>query len=155
YLELASQTVAIGPANARASYLNAAALLDAVRSTGADGVHPGYGFLSENATFAQQVLDAGARFIGPAPRWLAAMGHKTAARDLMSKYGMPMTAGSDVLESDASLWTESARLIGYPVLVKPADGGGGIGMIRAVSDEDLSSAVERARSVALRSFGAA
>ena len=82
YLELASETYAIGAAPARDSYLNQDVLLEVITRSGVEGVHPGYGFLSENAEFAQRVLDSGARFIGPSPRWIAAMGHKTRAREL-------------------------------------------------------------------------
>jgi acetyl-CoA carboxylase biotin carboxylase subunit len=82
YLEMASQTYAIGPAPARESYLNQDTIIDVLKQSGADGLHPGYGFLSENAGFAQKVIDAGASFIGPSPKWIDAMGHKTRARDL-------------------------------------------------------------------------
>src|SRR5918997_13973 len=81
YLELASETYAIGPAPARESYLDQDRIIAVLRESHADGLHPGYGFLSENAGFAQRVIDAGARFIGPSPKWIAAMGHKTQARE--------------------------------------------------------------------------
>src|SRR6185295_13302291 len=93
YLERADETFAIGPAPARESYLNQDALLGVVTRSQADGLHPGYGFLAENAEFAQRVTDGGARFIGPSPRWIAAMGHKTHARQLAARYGMPMSRG--------------------------------------------------------------
>ena len=92
YLAMADEAYPIGEADARSSYLNQDALLDVIRRSGADGVHPGYGFLSENAGFAERVIAAGAGFIGPSPRWIAAMGHKTRARDLMAAHGMPMAA---------------------------------------------------------------
>jgi acetyl-CoA carboxylase biotin carboxylase subunit len=153
YLELASETHAIGAASPRESYLNQDALLDVVRRSGADGVHPGYGFLSENAGFAQRVIDAGAGFIGPSPEWIAAMGHKTRARELAAKHGMPMTRGSDVLPAEPDAILAAARAIGYPVLVKPAGGGGGIGMLPARDESELLAAVERSRSMAGRGFG--
>src|SRR3954470_15608308 len=87
YLAMASETYAIGPAPARESYLNQDAIIEVARKSHADGLHPGYGFLSENAEFAQRVIDAGACFIGPSPRWIAAMGHKTNARELAARYG--------------------------------------------------------------------
>ena len=100
YLERASETFAIGPAPARESYLNHDALLDVVRKSHADGLHPGYGFLSENAAFAQKVTDTSARFIGPSPRWIEAMGHKTRARELAASHGMPMAPGTGILPAD-------------------------------------------------------
>src|SRR5215210_4337086 len=105
YLEFASETNAIGPAPARESYLSQDTILEVLKRSGADGLHPGYGFLSENAGFAQRVIDAGAKFIGPSPKWIDAMGHKTRARELAAEYGMPISKGSDVLpaEPDAIL----------------------------------------------------
>jgi len=153
YLEMASETYAIGPAPARESYLNHDALLDVVRKSRADGLHPGYGFLSENAVFAQKVTDAGARFIGPSPRWIEAMGHKTRARELAARHGMPMSQGSGVLPADSGAILAAARAIGFPVLVKPAGGGGGIGMLPVKDEAGLLAAVERSRSTAERGFG--
>lgn len=152
YLSLAQEAVRIGPAPARDSYLNVEALLDVVRRTGADGLHPGYGFLSENAVFAAQVEAAGARFIGPSPRWIEAMGHKTRARELAARHGMPVGRGSAVLSGDADAMLRAADAIGYPILVKPASGGGGIGMLPARSPQELLGAIERASSMAQRGF---
>jgi len=153
YLEMASQTFAIGPAPARESYLNQDTIIDVLKRCGADGLHPGYGFLSENAGFAQKVIDAGAQFIGPSPKWIDAMGHKTRARDLAAQYGMPMSQGSEVLPDDNDAIIAAARKIGFPVLVKPAGGGGGIGMLPAKDEAELLTAVERSRSMASRGFG--
>jgi acetyl-CoA carboxylase biotin carboxylase subunit len=153
YLEMASQTFAIGPAPARESYLNQDTIIDVLKRSGADGLHPGYGFLSENAGFAQKVIDAGAHFIGPSPKWIDAMGHKTRARDLAAQYGMPMSQGSEVLPDDNDAIIAAARKIGFPVLVKPAGGGGGIGMLPAKDEVELLTAVERSRSMASRGFG--
>jgi acetyl-CoA carboxylase biotin carboxylase subunit len=153
YLEMASQTFAIGPAAARESYLNQDTIIDVLTKSGADGLHPGYGFLSENAGFAQKVIDAGAQFIGPSPKWIDAMGHKTRARDLAAQYGMPMSQGSEVLPDDNDAIIAAARKIGFPVLVKPAGGGGGIGMLPAKDEAELLTAVERSRSMASRGFG--
>jgi acetyl-CoA carboxylase biotin carboxylase subunit len=153
YLEMASQTFAIGPAPARESYLNQDTIIDVLKRSGADGLHPGYGFLSENAGFAQKVIDASAQFIGPSPKWIDAMGHKTRARDLAAQYGMPMSQGSEVLPDDNDAIIAAARKIGFPVLVKPAGGGGGIGMLPAKDEVELLTAVERSRSMASRGFG--
>lgn len=153
YLEMASETYAIGAAPARESYLNQDLILDVIRGSGADGVHPGYGFLSENGTFAQCVIDAGVRFIGPSPQWISAMGHKTRAREIAAKYGMPLALGTDVLPAEPEAILAAARRIGFPVLVKPAGGGGGIGMLPARDEAELLTAVERSRSMASRGFG--
>ncbi len=152
YLAEAGETYCIGAAPARESYLNQQALLDVVRRSGADGVHPGYGFLSENPEFATRVEQAGARFIGPSARWLEAMGHKTRARELAARHGLPVGQGSPVLGDDPLQMREHARSIGFPLLVKPAGGGGGIGMLVARDEEQLQASVERARSMALRGF---
>jgi acetyl-CoA carboxylase, biotin carboxylase subunit len=155
YLEMASQTFAIGPAPARESYLDQESILSVLKQSGADALHPGYGFLSENAGFAQKVIDAGASFIGPSPKWIDAMGHKTRARDIAAQYGMPMSQGSGVLPDDNDEIIAAARKIGFPVLVKPAGGGGGIGMLPAKDEVELLTAVERSRSMASRGFGTA
>jgi len=153
YLEMAGETHAIGPAPARASYLDQNTLIEVLRKSHADGLHPGYGFLSENAAFAQRVTETGARFIGPSPRWIEAMGHKTRARELAASHGMPMAKGSGVLPADSTAILAAARAIGFPVLVKPAGGGGGIGMLPAKDEGELLAAVERSRSMADRGFG--
>ena len=153
YLEMASETYAIGPAPARESYLNQDTILDVLKKSRADGVHPGYGFLSENAEFAAKVAQAGIRFIGPSAKWIDAMGHKTRAREIAAQYGMPMSKGSDVLPADPDAALAAARAIGFPVLVKPAGGGGGIGMLPAKDEAELLAAVERSRSMATRGFG--
>ncbi len=155
YLEMASETYAIGPAPARESYLNQDAIIEVMRKAKADGLHPGYGFLSENSAFAQKVMDTGAHFIGPSPQWIDAMGHKTRARDIAAKYGMPMSQGSGVLPDDSHVIIAAARSIGFPVLVKPAGGGGGIGMLPAKDEAELLTAIERSRSMASRGFGTA
>jgi acetyl-CoA carboxylase biotin carboxylase subunit len=153
YLAMATETYAIGPAPARESYLNQDLIIEILRKSHADGLHPGYGFLSENAGFAQRVIDAGARFIGPSPKWIDAMGHKTRARELAALHGMPMSKGSPVLPMDNEAILKAARDIGYPVLVKPAGGGGGIGMLPAKDEAQLLETVERSRSMASRGFG--
>ncbi len=154
YLAEASEAHAIGGAAPAESYLNQDAILDVVKETNADGLHPGYGFLAENSDFAARVEAAECRFIGPAAQWLEAMGHKTRARDMMKEYGMPMGSSSSVLKDDDEALA-AASDIGYPVLIKPAGGGGGIGMLPARDDEQLVKMLERARSMAERSFGTA
>ncbi|MBK8324365.1 MAG: ATP-grasp domain-containing protein [Betaproteobacteria bacterium] len=152
WLELAGETAAIGGAPARESYLNADRLLETARRFHADALHPGYGFLSENAAFATRVEEQGMRFIGPAPHWIDAMGHKTRAREMAAANGLPVGRGSGVLPADPALILAAAEAIGYPVLVKPAAGGGGIGMLPAKTPADLIAAVERAASMAERGF---
>ena len=153
YLEMASETYAIGASPAADSYLNQDTLLALLKKANVDGLHPGYGFLSENAGFAQRVSDAGVKFIGPSPRWIEAMGHKTRARDIAAEHGMPMTKGTDVLPAEPARILAAARSIGYPVLVKPAGGGGGIGMLPAKDESELLAVVERSQSMASRGFG--
>lgn len=152
YLELASETVRIGEGPAKQSYLDQNAILNAARATGADGLHPGYGFLSENSGFAQSACDAGVAFIGPSPRWIEAMGHKARARELAAESGLPVCRGSGVLDGSADV-AEIARNIGYPIMVKPAGGGGGIGMLPVRNEGELVAAVEKASSLAMRGFG--
>ena len=134
------------------TYLNAPALIDAARSAGADAVHPGYGFLAENAGFAQAVADAGLRFVGPAPRWIETMGEKTAARSIMAEAEFPVRDGSTVLEDEDALLAAASR-IGYPVLLKPVAGGGGIGMAKAASERELRAAFATTQAQAARAFG--
>lgn len=154
YLAEASEAHAIGGPAPAESYLNQDVILDVVKRTNADGLHPGYGFLAENPAFAERVEAAECRFIGPAANWLESMGHKTRARDMMKEHGMPMGSSSAVLkDNDEAL--AAASDIGYPVLIKPAGGGGGIGMLPARDDEQLVKMLERARSMAERSFGTA
>lgn len=155
YLQQATVRVRLGEAPPLQSYLNQDALLQIAREHGADGVHPGYGFLSENAGFAERVEAAGLCFIGPSSRWIRRLGHKTEARALMATHGMPMTPSSAVLPDDPDVVASAAARIGYPVLIKPAGGGGGIGMLPARDESELAAAWQRARSVAQRSFGQA
>lgn len=153
YLEMAGETYAIGAAPAADSYLNQETLLAVLKKANADGMHPGYGFLSESAGFAQRVTDAGVKFIGPSPQWIEAMGHKTRAREIAAEHGMPMTRGTGVLPAEPDRILAAARSIGYPVLVKPAGGGGGIGMLPAKDESELLAVVERSQSMASRGFG--
>jgi len=153
YLAAADEVYSLGPAPAISSYLNQERLLEILALSGADAVHPGYGFLSENAAFARSVVDAGAVFIGPSPRWIEAMGHKTRARELMARHGMPMSPSSGLLDDVPDTIRAAASAIGYPVLIKPAAGGGGIGMLPARDEVSLLAAIAQARSVSQKSFG--
>ncbi len=137
----------------RESYLHADTLLRVAAQRGVDAVHPGYGFLSENAGFARAVEAAGFTWIGPRPDLIEAMGEKTRARAAMAARGLPVAAGSPPLGPDPAEAAAAAAAIGYPVLVKPAGGGGGIGMLAAADEAALHAAVARARSAAGRSFG--
>ena len=154
YVGAADRAVAIGPAPAQQSYLNQARLLEVARETGADAVHPGYGFLSENAGFAEAVQQQGLCFIGPSPRWIRELGHKTQARAFMAGQGMPQAPSSPVLASSDEALVAAAR-IGYPVLVKPAGGGGGIGMLPARDAQELAAAWAKANGIAAKFFGSA
>jgi acetyl-CoA carboxylase biotin carboxylase subunit len=152
HVRLADEAVCIGPPHARESYLNAAAIVEAARKSGADAVHPGYGFLAENAPFAAACRDQGLVWVGPSPEAIEAMGDKARARQLAAAAGAPTIPGS---EGTASLEVarEVAGTIGYPVLIKAAAGGGGRG-IRAAHDEaELAELVTQAATEAEAAFG--
>ena len=153
FVREADEAVRIGPAPAKDSYLNADLILAAAKKTGAKAVHPGYGFLSENAGFAAACTDAGITFIGPPPAAMTRMKDKATARNLVSAAGVPIVPGSDVLE-DESAAVAAAEKIGYPVLCKAAGGGGGIGMAVASNPEELKKVfrqcADRARSAFAR-----
>jgi acetyl-CoA carboxylase biotin carboxylase subunit len=153
HVRAADRAVCVGPAPVVESYLNVAAIIDAARSTDAEAVHPGYGLLSERAQFAEAVAQAGLVFIGPSPEAMRLMASKTTARARMAAAGVPIAPGSDGPlrpEDDAEA---IAAGIGYPVMVKASDGGGGIGMTVVHEPSRLASAVDRARRGALRAFG--
>jgi acetyl-CoA carboxylase biotin carboxylase subunit len=153
FVRAADRAVHLGPAAPSESYLRIDALLDAARSSGADAVHPGYGFLSERAAFAQAVVDAGLAFVGPPARAIAAMGDKTSARRLMAAAGVPIVPGTTAAVDDPVAAAASAQEIGYPVLVKAAAGGGGKGMRVVREPSELANALAVASSEALKSFG--
>jgi len=153
YLSEADLAVPIGASPATQSYLNQETLLRVARECGADALHPGYGFLSENAAFAEAVEQAGLIFVGPSPRWIRMLGHKTQARDAMRALGMPMAPSSAVLGDDLAALRRAAEDLGYPVLIKPASGGGGIGMLALEGPQDAEAQWTRARQIAERSFG--
>ena len=151
HTRVADEVHVIGPAEARASYLNSDALLAAARASGADAVHPGYGFLAENAEFAAAAEQAGLVFVGPAPEQIRAMGDKRAARELAKQAGVPIVPGAE--GTDAKTLARAAETIGYPVIVKAALGGGGKGMRVVTDSASLAEAVESAQRVAAAAFG--
>jgi len=153
YVREADQAAPIGPAAPALSYLDAAAIIAAARETGAAAVHPGYGFLAENAGFARQVIAAGLIWVGPDPAAIEQMGDKIRARNLMERAGVPVAPGSREPVADVTAALAEASRIGYPVMVKAAAGGGGIGMGAAADDAQLRAAFETARSRAERFFG--
>ncbi|MGH7386577.1 MAG: acetyl-CoA carboxylase biotin carboxylase subunit, partial [Candidatus Rokuibacteriota bacterium] len=150
---LADEAVPIGPAPAAESYLVIDNLIAAARSTGADAVHPGYGFLAENAAFAQACQDAGLTFIGPPPAAIRAMGDKMAARRVALKMGVPVVPGTEQPVTDDAEAARVAERVGYPVMVKAAMGGGGKGMRLVRAPGELAGALRGARAEAGAAFG--
>jgi acetyl-CoA carboxylase biotin carboxylase subunit len=153
HVRLADESVCIGPPAARDSYLNVAAILSAASITGADAIHPGYGFLSENAGFAEMVEAHGVTFIGPSPAHIRMMGDKIAAKAAMASLGVPLVPGSEGAVPDLETAQAIAGRIGYPVMVKSAAGGGGRGMKVAPGPNDLEEAFRVARAEARSAFG--
>ena len=153
HVRLADESVCIGPASPRDSYLNVAAILSAASITGADAIHPGYGFLSENAGFAEMVEAHGLTFIGPSAAHIRMMGDKIEAKMAMATLGVPLVPGSVGAVDDLNEAAKVADRIGYPVLVKAAAGGGGRGMKVASSAEGLEEAWRLARAEARSAFG--
>jgi len=153
HVRLADESVCIGPPPARDSYLNMAAILSAAAITGADAIHPGYGFLSENANFAEMVEAHGLAFIGPTAAHIRMMGDKIAAKDAMRRLGVPLVPGSDGGLSGLEEARAVAESIGYPVLIKAAAGGGGRGMKVARTPEELEEAYRVARAESKAAFG--
>jgi len=149
----ADEAVCLGPAPSSQSYLNADKIISLAKEMGADGIHPGYGFLSENADFAQQVEEAGIIFIGPGFEAMRIMGSKLAAKECVKKYDIPMVPGIQEAITDINLAKEIANQVGYPVLIKASAGGGGKGMRIVEKEEELESQMERAISEATSSFG--
>jgi acetyl-CoA carboxylase biotin carboxylase subunit len=153
HVRLADESVCIGPPAARDSYLNIPALVSACEITGADAIHPGYGFLSENARFADIVADHNITFIGPKPEHIRLMGDKIEAKRTAKRLGIPVVPGSEGGVTEGSEAKRIAAEIGYPVLVKAAAGGGGRGMKVARSEDELSVALQTARTEAKAAFG--
>ncbi|MEW6644952.1 MAG: acetyl/propionyl/methylcrotonyl-CoA carboxylase subunit alpha [Pseudomonadota bacterium] len=153
HVRLADEAVLIGPPAARASYLRGDVILDAARRTGAEAIHPGYGFLSENADFAEACETAGIVFIGPPASAIHAMGSKSAAKALMEKAQVPLTPGYHGDNQDATFLAQQAERIGYPVLIKASAGGGGKGMRRVDAPADFAAALASCQREATNAFG--
>ena len=153
HVRAANEAYPLGPAPAAESYLRIDKLLDVARRSGADAVHPGYGFLAENADFAQAVLDAGLTWIGPPPQAMRLLGDKLAARRLAQEAGVPVVPGTDVSVDNLEEAARAADEIGYPVLIKASAGGGGKGMRVVTGQADLESSLRLARSEAQSAFG--
>jgi 3-methylcrotonyl-CoA carboxylase alpha subunit len=153
HVRSADEAVHIGPSPAAESYLVGAKIIAAAQATGADAIHPGYGFLSENADFAQAVIDAGLIWVGPKPASIRAMGLKDAAKQLMRSAGVPVTPGYDGSDQSVERLTKEADAIGYPVLIKAVAGGGGKGMRKVDAPADFAAALESCRREAKASFG--
>ncbi len=153
HVSLADESVCIGPPAAKDSYLNMAAIVAAAEITGADAIHPGYGFLSENARFAEILAAHDIAFIGPSADHIRVMGDKIAAKETMGNAGIPLVPGSEGGISDTAEAMKVARDIGFPVLIKAASGGGGRGMKLAQGPEDLEQAIFTAQAEAKAAFG--
>ncbi|MES2903127.1 MAG: acetyl/propionyl/methylcrotonyl-CoA carboxylase subunit alpha [Pseudomonadota bacterium] len=153
HVRMAEEAVHIGPSPARESYLVGDKIIAAAKTTGAEAIHPGYGFLSENADFAQAVIDAGLVWVGPKPDSIRAMGLKDAAKALMSAAGVPVTPGYMGDNQDPAYLAEQAAIIGYPVLIKAVAGGGGKGMRKVDAATDFLDLLESCQREAASSFG--
>jgi 3-methylcrotonyl-CoA carboxylase alpha subunit len=153
HVALADEAVLLGPARARDSYLNIERVIEAARRTGAEAVHPGYGFLSENAEFAQACAKAGLVFVGPTAEMMTAMGSKSGSKALMEKAGVPLVPGYHGEDQDEAILTKAADKIGFPVLVKASAGGGGRGMRVVRSAAELGPAIVSAKREAKAAFG--
>lgn len=153
HVALADQAVLVGPANARQSYLDMDKLLSVASETGCTMVHPGYGFMSENAEFARRVQAEGLAFVGPAPDHIELMGDKQNARAAAIEAGVPVLPGTQRLTADETTWSVEARRIGYPLLVKAVAGGGGHGMKLIESEEKLLPVIQQTSEFAARIFG--
>ncbi|UCF31294.1 MAG: acetyl-CoA carboxylase biotin carboxylase subunit [bacterium] len=152
HVKCADEAYCVGPPPSAESYLVMDRIIETARKSGADAIHPGYGFLAENPVFAKMCEDNGITFIGPSPSAIEMMGHKTVARETMEKAGVPVVPGTELLDDDAEL-TRQAIAIGFPVMVKAAAGGGGKGMRIVSKKKDIEGAIRAARSEAKSSFG--
>jgi 3-methylcrotonyl-CoA carboxylase alpha subunit len=153
HVAMADEAVLLGPARARDSYLNIERVIEAARQTGAEAVHPGYGFLSENAEFAKACLDAGLVFVGPTAEMMTAMGSKSGSKALMEKAGVPLVPGYHGEAQDEATLAKAADRVGFPVLVKASAGGGGRGMRIVRSAAELAGAIVSAKREAKAAFG--
>ena len=153
HVKYADEAVLLGPAPSSESYLNMEKVIAAAKQTGADGIHPGYGFLSENAVFAQLVEDNAITFIGPRPHAIKVMGNKLAAKEAVKEYNIPMVPGIEEAITDVALAKKIASEIGFPILIKAAAGGGGKGMRVVNTLEELPEQMDRAIGEAVSAFG--
>lgn len=153
HVRYADEAVCIGEAASKQSYLRGDKIVEVAKKLGADGIHPGYGFLSENADFAKLVADSGITFIGPSPQAIEIMGSKLAAKEAAKQFNIPMVPGSKGAISNLSEATEICATIGYPVLIKASAGGGGKGMRVVNSADELQEQMQRAQSEASNAFG--
>jgi pyruvate carboxylase subunit A len=155
FTKYAGEAYLIGPAPASESYLNIRKIIQIAKDSGADAIHPGYGFLAENPNFAYACEKEGIKFIGPSSRVLELMGNKIAARKEMKKAGVPVVPGTEECVTDFAQARDIAREIGYPVICKPAGGGGGIGMTIVANEEELKAAIGSSQAIAASTFGLA
>ncbi|KYC65460.1 acetyl-CoA carboxylase biotin carboxylase subunit [Heyndrickxia coagulans] len=153
HVQLADEAYCIGPKASKDSYLNFANIISAATLTGCDAIHPGYGFLAENADFAELCRECNIEFIGPSPEAIAKMGAKDVARETMKKAGVPIVPGSDGLVKDAEEAKVVAQRIGYPVIIKATAGGGGKGIRVALNDEELVKGIHITQQEAATAFG--
>jgi acetyl-CoA carboxylase biotin carboxylase subunit len=153
HVRMSDQAYCIGPAASVQSYLNIASILEAATRSGAEAVHPGYGFLAENAEFARAVTDAGLIFIGPTPEAMQVMGSKTSARRAAIEAGAPVVPGTTEALQNHEEARELAAKFGYPIMLKAAAGGGGKGMRQVATESEMRSAFEAAQSEAAAAFG--
>lgn len=153
HVRYADEAVLVGPPPSAQSYLQIEHIIEACRQTGADAIHPGYGFLSENAEFARRAEAAGITFVGPSPQAIETMGSKLAAKAAVKKYGVPLVPGTEEPVTDIDKAKEAAADIGYPILIKASAGGGGKGMRIVEEEKDFESQMDRAVSEAKSAFG--
>jgi len=153
FAKYADEAYSIGPAPAIESYLNIKKIIEVAKECGADAIHPGYGFLAQNPSFAYACEQAGVKFIGPSSKVLELMGNKVAARREMKKARIPIVPGADGHVSTFGEATQFAMEIGYPVIIKPSGGGGGIGMIIANDEKELQNALDTSQAIATTTFG--
>ena len=153
HVQMADESFCVGPAPSAESYLQAAKIIQICKDNNVDGIHPGYGFLSENADFVKAVKNAGITFIGPSPEAIDLMGSKIASKQAVEKYGVPLVPGINHAVEDITEAADVANQIGYPVLVKASAGGGGKGMRIVHDPKDLESQMRTAQSEAQSAFG--
>ena len=153
HVRFADESVLLGPPPSAQSYLRGDKIIDAAKQLGVDGIHPGYGFLSENAAFARMVEESGITFIGPRPHSIEVMGNKISAKEAAKKFNVPMVPGIEEAITDVGMAKEIGRRVGYPILIKASAGGGGKGMRLVEREEDTEEQMMRAISEAVSAFG--